>query len=45
MVDCPLDPACAPSFSVGGNFSLAVSLAGDLFVLDGAAGKLFLVTP
>lgn len=47
-VDCPLFPDCASaggSFSVGGNFALAIGPSGTLYVLDDAAGTLSAITP
>ncbi len=51
LVDCPLFSDCATavgaggSFSGAGHYSLVVTPSGNLYVLDGSAGKLFLVTP
>jgi len=51
VVDCPLFADCdaanlaGGSFSGAGSYSLAITMSGNLYVLDGAAGKLYLVTP
>ena len=50
-VDCPLFADCAAavlaggSFSGAGNYALAITSSDNLYVLDGTAGKLFLITP
>ncbi|HED65964.1 MAG TPA: hypothetical protein ENJ09_10470 [Planctomycetes bacterium] len=51
VVDCPLFVDCdaanlaSGSFSGPGAYSLALSASGALYVLDGTAGKIYLVTP
>ncbi len=51
LADCPLFPSCADavaaggSFTNGGGFSLAITGAGSLYVLDGDAATLYRVTP
>ena len=50
LVDCPLFADCGAAtaamgaFSGAGHYSIAITAGGRIYVLDAAAGKIFLVT-